>query len=75
MGELVCLENLARSLGRKLGSLGIIKSNSEVRHKPSIGVSDGRGSGATTLRPSPSAFPAGWVAWCTARSFSTETHV
>jgi hypothetical protein len=45
VGELVCLEALARSLGRKLGSLGIIKSNSEVRHKPSIGVGDGPGSG------------------------------
>ena len=45
MGELVCFEALARSLGRKLGSLGIIRPNGEVRHKPSIGVSAGPGSG------------------------------
>ncbi len=75
MGKLVRLEALARSLGCKLGSLGVIKPNSEVRHKPSIGLGDVRAQRYTPLRDSPSTFPAGWVAWCTARSFSTETRV
>jgi hypothetical protein len=50
---------LARSLGRELGSLVIVKSNGEVHHNPSIDVGDVPGSGLWHSWQGPAYLPAG----------------
>ena len=59
VGELARREALARSLGRELGSLVIVKSNGEVHHNPSIDVGDVPGSGLWHSWQGPAYLPAG----------------